>query len=66
MRKIKMIIWNILGYLYIPVYFAFYLLHKVARLLLAITYFGMFEKRMAIDILKNMFNLNGKIQLKRR
>lgn len=55
MKKIIKIIWLLLGASYFPVYLAFWLLHKIARLLLAISYFGMFEKQMGKGIIINLF-----------
>lgn len=43
------------GALYLPIYIAFFLLLKVARLLLAISYFGLLCPRKGIDILKSIF-----------
>ena len=60
MKKIIKFIWLLLGVLYFPVYLAFWLFHKIARLLLAISYFGMFEKQVGKDILLNLFNWHGK------
>lgn len=60
MKKILKIIWCILGVIYAPIYIAFWLLHKVARLLLAISYFGMFEKQVGKDIISNLFNWYGR------
>ena len=60
MKKIIKFIWLLLGALYFPVYLAFWLFHKIARLLLAISYFGMFEKQVGKDILLNIFNWHGK------
>lgn len=60
MKKISRRAWNILGILYFPVYIAFWLLHKVARFILAISYFGMLENRIGKDIIKYMFNRYGK------
>lgn len=60
MKKISKRVWNILGILYFPVYIAFWLLHKVARFILAISYFGMLENRIGKDIIKYMFNRYGK------
>lgn len=39
-------------WLYFPIFLLFFLLHKIARILLAISYFGMFEKKRALDIIK--------------
>lgn len=55
MKKVLKIIWRILGVIYAPVYIASWLLHKVARLVLAISYFGMLEKRIGKDIIKYLF-----------
>ena len=60
MKKIIKFIWLLLGVLYFPVYLAFWLFHKIARLLLAISYFGMLEKQVGKDILLNIFNWHGK------
>lgn len=60
MKKVVKFIWLLLGVLYFPVYLAFWLFHKIARLLLAISYFGMFEKQVGKDILLNIFNWHGK------
>lgn len=60
MKKVLKTIWHILEIIYIPIYVAFWLLHKVARLLLAISYFGMFEKQAGKDIISNLFNLYGR------
>lgn len=60
MKKMLKIIWYILGVIYVPIYITFWLLHKLARLLLAISYFGMFEKQVGKDIISNLFNWYGK------
>lgn len=60
MKKMIKFIWHALGVIYAPVYIAFWLLHKVARLLLAISYFGMFEKQVSKDIILNLFNWHGR------
>lgn len=60
MKKILKIIWCILGVIYAPIYVAFWLLHKVARLLLAIAYFGLFNRQSCSDILKNLFSYGRK------
>lgn len=59
-RKIGKFLWLILGYIYYVIYILSWLLHKVARLLLAISYFGMLNKRMAKDILKSLIVGYGK------
>lgn len=60
MKKIIKFIWLLLGVLYFPAYLAFWLFHKIARLLLAISYFGMFEKQVGKDIILSLFNWHGR------
>lgn len=60
MKKIIKFIWLLLGILYFPVYLAFWLFHKIARLLLAISYFGMFEKQVGKDIISSLFSWHGR------
>ena len=60
MKKIAKFIWICLGVVYAPVYIASWLLHKVARLVLAISYFGMLEKTVGKDIIKHLFAWHGK------
>lgn len=60
MKKALKIIWGPLGVVYAPVYVASWLLHKVARLLLAISYLGMLEKQISKDIISNLFNWYGR------
>ena len=60
MKKIAKFIWICLGVLYAPVYIASWLLHKVARLALAISYFGMLEKTIGKDIIKHLFIWHGR------
>lgn len=59
-KNILMFIWNVLGVCYIPVYTLSWVLHKVARLILAVSYFGMLDYRTGKDILKYMFTRYGK------
>lgn len=60
MKKILKAVWRILEVIYFPVYIASWLLHKVARLVLAISYFGMLEKQVGKDILSNLFSWHGR------
>lgn len=60
MKKIIKHIWMYIGAIYFPVYIIFWLFHKIARLLLAISYFGMLEKRIGKDILLSLFNWHGR------
>ncbi len=50
-----------LSVMYFPVYCLAWLLHKVARLLLAIAYFGLRDWRKGIDIIKSIFTNYGKL-----
>lgn len=59
-KNVLMFIWNALGVCYVPVYILSWLLHKVARLVLAVSYFGMLDYRTGKDILKYMFTWHGK------
>ena len=52
---IKKIILYTIAAIYYPVYVAFWLLHKVARLFLAITYFGQLNFIAGINIIKYLF-----------
>lgn len=60
MKKIFRFIWKAIGFIYFPIYIAFWLLHKIARIFLAISYFGMLEKQMGKDIISNLFNWYGR------
>ena len=58
-KKFK-VIWGIIGIIYFPVYIISWLLHKITRLVLAISYFGMLEKQVGKDILSNLFSWHGR------
>lgn len=60
MKKIFRFIWKAISFIYFPIYIAFWLLHKIARIFLAISYFGMLEKQMGKDIISNLFNWYGR------
>lgn len=60
MKKIRKFLWDLVGVLYFPIYFLAWALHKVARFLLAMSYFGMLEKRYGKDIIKSLFAWRGK------
>ena len=55
----KKIFYYLLIILYLPFFTVFFILLKLARLVLAIAYAGMFDFRKAKDILKNMFDRYG-------
>jgi hypothetical protein len=60
MKKIAKFVWKCVGWIYFPIYILFWILHKVARLVLAISYFGMLEKTVGKDIIKHLFIWHGK------
>lgn len=49
-----------MGILYFPIYLLAWVLHKIARFLLAVSYFGMMQKQYGKDILKSLFIWRGK------
>lgn len=53
-------IWEVTGWLYFPFYWFFWALNKVARVALAITYFGMLDFNKGRDIIKYLFNYAGR------
>lgn len=55
----KNIFYYLLLILYSPFFIVFFVLLKLARLILAIAYAGMFDFGKARDILKNMFDRYG-------
>ena len=54
----KLIIWIIIGLIYLPVYISAWLLRIVARILLAIAYFGTLNGRMGVAVLKSIFSFD--------
>ena len=60
MKKMLKFLWRVLGWAYAPVYVLAWLLHKVARLILAVSYYGMLERRIAKDIIKSLFTWYGR------
>lgn len=60
MKKILKFIWRALGVVYFPVYVASWFLHKVARFILAVSYFGMLEKQIGKDIIRSLFKWHGR------
>lgn len=54
----KLIIWTIIGLIYLPVYISAWLLRIIARILLAIAYFGTLNGRMGIAVLKSIFSFD--------
>lgn len=54
----KLIIWTIIGLIYLPIYISAWLLRIVARILLAIAYFGTLNGRMGVAVLKSIFSFD--------
>lgn len=54
----KLIIWTLIGLIYIPVYISAWLLRIIARILLAIAYFGTLNGRMGVAVLKSIFSFD--------
>lgn len=54
----KLIIWTLIGLIYLPVYVSAWLLRIVARILLAIAYFGTLNGRMGVAVLKSIFSFD--------
>lgn len=60
MKKVLKFLWRAVGVLYFPIYLLAWVLHKTARLLLAISYFGMMEPQYGKDIIKSLFAWHGR------
>lgn len=54
----KLIIWTLISLIYLPVYISAWLLRIVARILLAIAYFGTLNGRMGVAVLKSIFSFD--------
>lgn len=54
----KLIIWTLIGLIYLPVYISAWLLRIVARILLAIAYFGTLNGRIGVAVLKSIFSFD--------
>lgn len=54
----KLIIWTIIGLIYLPVYISAWLLRIVARILLAVAYFGTLNGKMGVAVLKSIFSFD--------
>lgn len=56
MKKVLKFLWRrVGGILYFPIYLLAWVLHKIARLMLAIAYFGLLSKQAGKDIIKSLF-----------
>ena len=54
----KLIIWTLIGLIYLPVYISAWLLRIVAGILLAIAYVGTLNGRMGVAVLKSIFSFD--------
>lgn len=52
------ITWTLAGLLYSPIFIASWLLHIIARILLAVAYFGLLNPYKGKDIVKSLFTWN--------
>lgn len=55
------IMWTIVGILYAPIFVLAWILKPIARLLLAISYFGLLDGKMGKAVFKSVFKMYGKI-----
>lgn len=60
MKKVLKFLWRCIGVLYFPIYLLAWVLHKIARLMLAIAYFGLLNKQAGKDIIKSLFKWHGR------
>nr|DAY79815.1 MAG TPA: hypothetical protein [Caudoviricetes sp.] len=60
MKKVRKFLWRYVGVLYFPIYLLAWVLHKIARLVLAIAYFGLLNKQAGKDIIKSLFKWHGR------
>lgn len=51
----KHITWALLGIMYFPIYFVFWVLRFVSRFVLAISYYGTFNSFMGYRVMKTLF-----------
>lgn len=59
-KNIIKFLWTLAGIFYCPIYVLAWILHKLARLILAISYFGMLNKQAGKDIIKYLFKWHGR------
>lgn len=60
MKKVLKFLWKCVGVLYSPIYLLAWVLHKIARFMLAIAYFGLLNKQTGKDIIKSLFKWHGR------
>lgn len=59
-KKVLKFLWRCVDVLYFPIYLLAWVLHKIARLMLAIAYFGLLNKQAGKDIIKSLFKWHGR------
>lgn len=52
----KYITWAMLGVMYFPIYFIFWVLRFVSRFILAISYYGTFNSLAGYRVMKSLFS----------
>lgn len=57
---LRVFLWKCISVFYFPIYAFAWILHKIARFMLAIAYLGLLEKQMSKDIIKYLFKWHGK------
>lgn len=55
------ITWALIGIIYSPVFIAAWLLHVIARLLLAISYYGLLNAKTGHDVLTSILKWNPRL-----
>lgn len=60
MKKVFKFLRGFIGLLYFPIFLSAFILHKIARLMLAIAYFGLLNKQAGKDIIKSLFEWHGR------
>ena len=54
-KYIGKLLWGLLGIIYYPIYVLCWILHIVARFMLAISYFGLLDRQRAKNVFKSLF-----------
>lgn len=60
MKKVLKFLWGLIGIIYFPIFLSAFVLHKIARFMLAIAYFGLLNEQAGKDILKSLFSWHGR------
>lgn len=57
MKKLKKIILGIIGFCYSPVFLLSFMLHFIARALLALSYLGLLEFSLSLSVFQSLFKI---------